>query len=394
MTTFLKTHGRFWIAPLLLGGGLILVTVILFASTPSAAKPPVTWTPSSVLEAVPAGQSVTVPVSLTASRNLTDMVVRIAPELQPFVDVDQPVLGDINEGETVVLIFTISMSAGALPETIEGVAQLRTESAPNKTFGSPLPFTIVVLEQLFLNIGNPTVFPSEILTNTPADIVVRMKIAHPDVVSAEIIEVDEVGQYISTLGFLNDDGSDGDDVIGDEQYAGTIFVTEPSPGQIRVSVEVTVGGASPVRSGIAFINVIQSMTKKWSSASSSLFQIKYPPGWTAAVNSDTDRVVLVAPGTAGPEFSGDVTIDVLANPDSLSMEEYFNGVEAINYFEDAIEINDITVHGIPTKEFRAVPSIGGGVDVVIVPGPGVFIVITDVIGTMLFDTIVETFELI
>ena len=195
MTTFAKTLRLLWI-PLLLGGGLILLAVVLFPRSPEPATPAVTWTPSSVLKAVPAGQSVTVPVSLTASRNLTATVVRIAPELQPFVDVDQPVLGDIIEGETVGLIFTISVPETALPETIEGVVQLRSESAPNKTFGSPLPFTIVVLEQPFLNIGNPTVFPSEILTNTPADIVVRMKIAHPDVVSAEIIEVDEVGQFI------------------------------------------------------------------------------------------------------------------------------------------------------------------------------------------------------
>lgn len=389
MTTFLKTHKRKWLA-LILGAGLILIVLVLLPRSPVPATPAVSWTPSSVLKAVPAGQSVTVPVSLTASRNLTDMVVRIAPQLQPFVDVDQPVLGDITEGETVVLTFMVSMPASAVPQTIEAVVQLRSESPPNKNFGSPLPFTILVLEQRLINMGNPTVSPQEVLSNTPTDVIVRMTIAHPDVLSADVIQVDKLGQELGTLGLLNDEGDDGDDVAGDEQYAGTILVNEPSPGQILLLVEVAVDGGPSGESGVATVSVINGNIKRWPTVETSLLRINYPPNWTA--NQEENRIELELPGPRTPTSpSGDIVIAIIPNPGGLTMEEYYDGNNSTNYFNDAAAIENITVDGRSAKKFLAVIGLAGS-NVVVIPIPGHFVEVIDGVGTILFDSIIGTIE--
>jgi len=393
-----KTHWRFWGAPLLIGAGIILLAVIVFSNSPESATPVVAWTPSSVLEAVPAGQSVAVPVSLTAARNLTDVVVRVVPELQPFVEVDQPMLGDITEGETVVLTFMISVPGGALPETIEGVVQLRSGSTPKKTFASPLPFTILVLEPATINIGNPTVSPQEVFTDTPTDVIVRMTIAHPDVLSADVIQVDKSGQELGTLGILNDEGNDGDDVAGDGQYAGSILVNEPSPGQFLLLVEVAVDGAPLGTSGVATVDFVDSNTKRWPVVTHSdpAFEIHYPPSWSAKISDNADSEIQFLStgrdfGALPDSYLPDASIFVIPNPEGLSVEDFFDGFRSPNYFADAASTENILVDGRPAKRFNGVKGLIGS-DVVVIPLGTNFIEITSYSGGQIFDEILPTLE--
>src|SRR3989442_10946110 len=54
---------------------------------PVEAAPTITWTPASIIQKISAGQSKTVPVSFSASENISNVVVRVVPELQTFVQV-------------------------------------------------------------------------------------------------------------------------------------------------------------------------------------------------------------------------------------------------------------------------------------------------------------------
>ena len=148
MNTFIKTHRRFWI-PLLLGGGVIAVAVVLFTSTPSAAKPAVTWTPSFVTETVLAGDTITVPVSFTASRNLNNVVVHVVPELQPVVQVVPVAIGSVAKGETVNLNIMISTAPTTPPTTLDGTIRLINENGAQKSYAEPLPLTVNIEWQLF-----------------------------------------------------------------------------------------------------------------------------------------------------------------------------------------------------------------------------------------------------
>lgn len=148
MTTFLKTHRLLWI-PLLLGAGLVLLALVLFPRSPAPATPAVSWTPSSVMETVLAGDSITVPVSFTASKELNDVVGYVVPELQPFIELTPLTLGHISVGETVDFDITISAPADSLPDRVEGVVLLRRGSIATTTYAKPLPVTVVIDWRLF-----------------------------------------------------------------------------------------------------------------------------------------------------------------------------------------------------------------------------------------------------
>ena len=132
----------------------MFITILLFSS-PSAAKPAVTWTPSSVTEAVLAGDTIMISVSFTASKNLSNIVVNVVPELQPLVDVNPLILGNITEGETVVLDVIISPPANSFPKAVQGTIQLRhDERGSNKTSAMPLPVTVII-EWPTTQVGSP-----------------------------------------------------------------------------------------------------------------------------------------------------------------------------------------------------------------------------------------------
>ena len=83
-----------------------------------------------------------VTVSFTTSTDLSDVVVRVIPELTGIVSVDPVSIGDVGKGETVSLSVTIAPPIDALPETLDGVIQLRRGGRPPKVYAPPLPITV------------------------------------------------------------------------------------------------------------------------------------------------------------------------------------------------------------------------------------------------------------
>lgn len=113
-------------------------------SAPSTAAPAVNWSPSSVTENILVGKTKTLPVSFIASKALNNVVVRVVPELQPFVQVEPSTLGNIAKGQRVNLNIFISVPLESPPEPVEGTIQLRSGSPPKKVFARPLPVTLTI----------------------------------------------------------------------------------------------------------------------------------------------------------------------------------------------------------------------------------------------------------
>lgn len=111
---------------------------------PAAAKPKISWTPASVTEIVGQGQSKTVQVSFTASENVSNVIVRVVPELQPFVQINPVAFASVAKDQNVNLNLTISAAATAPFGTFRGTIQLRSGSDPKKTFARPLLVTVEV----------------------------------------------------------------------------------------------------------------------------------------------------------------------------------------------------------------------------------------------------------
>lgn len=122
----------------------ILAWLLVLFSAASIAAPSVTWAPSSVTQTIPAGGSTTIPVSFTASEDLSNVVIRVVPEIESFVQVNPVSLGSIAKGQTVNLGIIVSAPADSPPGTLHGTIQLRSGGKAHKTFAKPLPVTIVV----------------------------------------------------------------------------------------------------------------------------------------------------------------------------------------------------------------------------------------------------------
>ena len=69
----------------ILAAGALVLAAILLVPSPAPAEPVIAWTPSSVSQAILAGESITVAVSFTASENLNNVDVRVVPALEPYV---------------------------------------------------------------------------------------------------------------------------------------------------------------------------------------------------------------------------------------------------------------------------------------------------------------------
>ena len=148
----LQQHKHFWIFIALLSSSCLVFALILLlpSGTPanerenrdghdSDRRPTIVWTPRSVTEIIGQGQSKTIPVSFTASENLTNVSVRMGPELEPFVQTTPRRFAKIAKGEQVTLTLTISAAQDARPGTTTGAIHLQSGSGAPRVFARPLP---------------------------------------------------------------------------------------------------------------------------------------------------------------------------------------------------------------------------------------------------------------
>src|ERR1700687_1580580 len=106
-------RSRFWILPAgVATAGIFLIALFFF--TRSTAAPTISWTPSSITEAISPGQTQVVPVSFTASENMSNAVVRVDPGLQSVLKLLPSNLANVQKGQTVTLNLVFSSSPTAL----------------------------------------------------------------------------------------------------------------------------------------------------------------------------------------------------------------------------------------------------------------------------------------
>ncbi|WP_411727131.1 S8 family peptidase [Methyloglobulus sp.] len=125
-----------------LHGGLLWLLFLFSAAT--GATPTITWTPPSVTQKVATGQTITVPVKFTASKNISNALVRVVPTLAPFVATNPSSFPSIPKGQTITLTLTISAAASSPIGTFDGTIQIKSGGKTNATFAKPLPVTISV----------------------------------------------------------------------------------------------------------------------------------------------------------------------------------------------------------------------------------------------------------
>lgn len=130
-----------------------------------SSSPIITWTPASVSQTILAGESITIPVSFTSSEDLTNVEVRVVPELMPYVTISPTSFINISKSSTVQLEVILSSDPVQLPDTMEGTLQLRSVGDPRRVYSQPLPITLSVNWNVFredrfgYSINYPPTFP-------------------------------------------------------------------------------------------------------------------------------------------------------------------------------------------------------------------------------------------
>lgn len=123
--------------------GLVVVVGLVLGSG-GGANTPITWTPSLLNEAVPAGTSHTATASFVSLQNFNDIQVRIEPPaLQPFVQVTPASFAAIAAGQTYSLSIVLSAPATTTPTTINGKIKLVSGQT---TLAWRLPIAVSVIE--------------------------------------------------------------------------------------------------------------------------------------------------------------------------------------------------------------------------------------------------------
>jgi RHS repeat-associated protein len=124
-------------------GVLGLAAVVLVAARPSIG-PTITWTPPAVMETIAVGgPSVTVSVSFTAAESLSQVSVRVVPELAPYVQVMPSSFGSMVAGQPIALTLTLAAATTAQPGLVQGTIQLRSDDgSTGRTLAKPLPVTL------------------------------------------------------------------------------------------------------------------------------------------------------------------------------------------------------------------------------------------------------------
>jgi uncharacterized protein YfaP (DUF2135 family) len=140
-----------------------LLWLLFLFSAASGATPTINWTPPSVTQKVATGQTITVPVTFTASENISNAVVRVVPALAPFVATNPKTFTSIPKGQARTLTLTISAAATSPLGTFDGTIQLKSSGKSDTTFAKPLPVTVTVTKppEAIFSPGTDTIVTSK-----------------------------------------------------------------------------------------------------------------------------------------------------------------------------------------------------------------------------------------
>lgn len=140
MAVFQQKKKALWligIAVFLLGAG------VLWAH----GSPAVSWEPESLDLTVARGASTTVEATVTAQRNIRNVIVKVVPALRHLVSVSPDSVGDLQAGQSAVVQVTLTAQDDAAIEELSGAIRLRRGDRPSRTYARPLKIQIAVEDE-------------------------------------------------------------------------------------------------------------------------------------------------------------------------------------------------------------------------------------------------------
>lgn len=102
----------------------------------------IAWTPVSITDTANPGSRQVIPVTLTASTNITNLTISVVPALQNVVSVSPTSFASLQKGQVVTLTLSVAPPANAPLGMLQGTIHARDG---NSTLASPLAVTIALV---------------------------------------------------------------------------------------------------------------------------------------------------------------------------------------------------------------------------------------------------------
>lgn len=224
---------------------IALVVVVAALALPALAKPSVSWEPSKLQVTAVNASTSTVEVSFTAEKDLNDVVVRVVPELSPYVSVEPAELGDIERGSTHSLTLLLTVPPETEAQLLDGTIQLRQGTKPAKVYAKPLPVELELDRLPFAQTPSGlTVSYPERLRAVPAETLSEDKIlffenlerSHPPLMISEYpLRFTDVKKQIASEFAIAPSSLVQIDVSPLTFYYGEFSVGEPQPSRLWIA---------------------------------------------------------------------------------------------------------------------------------------------------------------
>lgn len=141
---------------------LIFVGGLVCFSSPILATHNAAWEPSLLTRELVAGETLNVPISVTAEGSaLPNAVVEVSPELVGLVTISPSDLGTIPNRKSVVLAITFTPPITAKQGTIEGTISLHKKATSGEIFSPPLKVILTIKWPGVVNDGVAVIYPAD-----------------------------------------------------------------------------------------------------------------------------------------------------------------------------------------------------------------------------------------
>ena len=110
--------------------------------------PTLAWSPVAITDTANPGSRQDIPVTFTASANLSNIVLAVVPALQSSVTVTPSSFAALQKGQVVTVTLSVAPAANAALGAVQGTVQVRLGSS---TIASPLAVNIVVVAAEVIN---------------------------------------------------------------------------------------------------------------------------------------------------------------------------------------------------------------------------------------------------
>ena len=129
---------------------LVIITVLaLLTGNNSVASPVISWNPGRISITQQKGTQSLHSITVKSTMELQDIIVRVVPELQPWVTASPASVGSVEKDNSFELTLTVNVPPDAKIGEYDGVIQLRqaTVGQNQKVIASPLPIVLVITER-------------------------------------------------------------------------------------------------------------------------------------------------------------------------------------------------------------------------------------------------------